>query len=288
MPSTVVHKENYHGSILSPLLELSDCPKQMYAQGPLPNDGSKILTIVGSRRHSPYAKQALAHLMKGLTGSDTVIVSGLALGIDALAHRYALEYGLRTIAVPGSGLDPTVLYPASNRRLARKILERNGCLLSELQDDIKAAPWTFPMRNRIMARMADLVLVVEAASKSGTLITARNASEYGVDVAVVPNGIFSASAEGSNNLIKEGAHIVTDTQDIFDLIGIEKNTQQENKEYTGVSKAELIILTALTEPLSRADLLARVPFDTVSLSQYLSLLEIQGHIREEQGLLYRT
>src|SRR3989344_4795871 len=167
-----------------PLLrEIPDAPKKLYVRGKLPSFNSAWLAVVGSRACTPYGRQALRYLIEGLRGYPVVIVSGLAYGIDAEAHKAALEAKLPTVAVPGSGLDWNVLYPRANVNLAREILKaglsgQGGALLSEFEPNLKAADYTFPQRNRIMAGLCKAALVVEAKERSGSLITARLATEY--------------------------------------------------------------------------------------------------------------
>lgn len=281
------YKDDFAGTVFEPLLELSDCPRQIYTQGALlPRDTIRFVTVVGSRKPSSYARQALAYIIRGLEGHSVCIVSGLALGIDVWAHTLALEHRLVTMALPGSGLSEKVLYPASNRHMARRIVESGGALVSECTADTRAAPWTFPKRNRLMARLADLVLVVEAGEKSGTLITARNAAEYSVDVAVIPGSIFNEGARGSNGLLQQGAQVVTHADDILDLLGMSK-VRKTLKEYVDINEQEQTLLSLLIEPLSRDELAERAAFDAVSLATTISLLEIKGYVREELGRIYK-
>src|ERR1700722_14874071 len=145
---------------LPPLLaEIHDPPKQLYIRGEFPSFEHRWLAVVGSRACTSYGEQVTKHLIAGLRGYPVVIVSGLAYGIDALAHRAALDAGLTTVAVPGSGLDWDVLYPKANVRLAKEILEKGGAIISEFKPDIKANDWTFPQRNRIMAGLCRATLV---------------------------------------------------------------------------------------------------------------------------------
>ena len=143
--------------------EITDPPKQLYIQGELPDEEETVfLAVVGSRKYTSYGKDVCERLIEGLRGYPVVIISGLALGIDSIAHKKALEVGLKTIAIPGSGLDENVLYPATNIQLARKIIEQGGCLLSEFEPDFRATTWSFPQRNRLMAGISHGVLIVEA------------------------------------------------------------------------------------------------------------------------------
>lgn len=282
-----ISKQDFSGSFLAPLLELSDCPEKLYLRGSLPElSDYKLITVVGSRRHSPYARQALEHIIRELSGYKVCIVSGLALGIDGLAHTLALEHGLPTIAVPGSGLHNSVLYPATNRALAGRIIESGNTLLSEYKNEQKAAPWTFPKRNRLMARMADLVLVVEAAEKSGTLITARQASEYSVDVGVIPAYIFSVHSKGSNSLLRQGAHPILSAEDIVTLLSLQ-TVEKDNPVLPKLSANEEHLFTLLEAPLSKDALFEHSKLSSSEFFQALSLLEIKGLVKESLGVFTR-
>src|SRR3989344_5631738 len=169
------------------LLEIPQPPETLYVRGTLPDPTQfYYLAVVGSRKFTNYGREAVERIIGGLAGYPICIVSGLAMGIDAIAHRVALDAGLPTVAIPGSGLDSSVIYPRSNLALAREIIENGGALLSEFAPDLRAAPWTFPQRNRIMAGISQSTLVIEAEEKSGTLITARLAFDYNRNVFAVP------------------------------------------------------------------------------------------------------
>ena len=282
-----IYKKDFEGTIFEPLLELTDCPKHMHFTGHLPDkQTTRFITVVGSRAHTAYAQQALEYLLAGLVGHPICIVSGLALGIDALAHRLAIQHSILTVAIPGSGLDRSVMYPATNLSLADQIVGQGGALLSEFEPADRAARWTFPKRNRIMAAISDLVLVVEAGAKSGTLITARNALEYNTDVAVIPSSIFSETGQGSNDLLRHGAHAVLLPTDILDLLGI--THVPKPTIYTDVSTDEQYLLSKLTEPHTRDELLELTQLDSQSLSTFISLLEIKGHVTERLGTIQKT
>lgn len=202
------------------LLEISDAPKKLFIQGEFPKDPNLIfLSVVGSRNHTDYGAETCRTLITGLAGLPVVIVSGLALGIDTIAHTTALEVGLTTIAVPGSGLSQSVLYPKSNLDLAQKILQSGGCLLTEYEPTFRATKWSFPRRNRIMAGLCHAVLIIEAERKSGSLITAKLATEYNRDVLAVPGSIFSLKSEGPNFFIGLGATPITSTEELKTALG---------------------------------------------------------------------
>lgn len=223
--------------LLSPLLEIHDTPKflniKCKSEEILENvlnkkiNGKefKILTIVGSRKSTNYGKDAVEFLLKNLIGENIIIVSGLALGIDSLAHTNAIKYNFPTISIPGSGLSKKVIYPSINIKLAEEIINNNGLLISEYEDDTKSQLYFFPARNRIMAAISDAVLIVEAGEKSGTLITARLGMEYGKNVGVIPNNIFAEGSIGSNELIKNGASPITKIEDLLELLDISKDEQ---------------------------------------------------------------
>lgn len=236
--STSILKEDFSKyKLLSPLLEIHDTPKSVFIKSKnekvlesilnknINGKDYKILTIVGSRKNSTYGREVLEYLLKNLVGENIIIVSGLALGIDTLAHANALKNDLPTISIPGSGLGRKVLYPSANVNLSEEIINKDGLLLSEYEDDMKSQLYFFPARNRIMAAISDAVLIVEAGEKSGTLITARLAMEYGKNVGVIPNNIFAGGSTGSNELIKSGAAPVTKVEDVLELLNISLDGQ---------------------------------------------------------------
>lgn len=201
------------------LFEIPHPPKELYIRGTLPPKDHIYVCVVGSRKHTQYGKECCEKIIEGLKGQPVVIVSGLALGIDAIAHKAAIKAGLKTVAFPGSGLDDSVLYPRTNFNLAKEILKSGGCLISEFPPDMKAEIWTFAQRNRLMAGISKAVLVIEAEEKSGTLITARMATDYNRDVLAVPGSIFSSTSIGTNKLLALGATPVTSSIDILDVLG---------------------------------------------------------------------
>ena len=173
------------------LLEIPQPPKTLYIRGTLPSQDAIYLAVVGSRKYTSYGRDICEKLVRGLAGYPVIIVSGLALGIDTIAHKTAMSVGLTTIAFPGSGLDNSVLYPRTNLSLAQEIINAGGCLISEMQPTERATLYSFPQRNRLMAGISKAVLIIEAEEKSGTLITARMALDYNRDVLAVPGSIFS-------------------------------------------------------------------------------------------------
>lgn len=271
------------------LREISDPPKKLYIRGNLPPEEHKWLAVVGARKNSQYGKDVCEKLIAGLRGQPIVIVSGLAMGIDSIAHRSALDAGLPTLAVPGSGLDDKVLYPSLNKSLANKILESGGALLSEFEPNYKATTWSFPQRNRIMAGLCDAVLVVEAEIKSGTLITSRLATEYNREVFTVPGSIFSKNSEGPNMLIRLGATPIRNSEDILEAFGLltdEAKQKNLDLKYTDCSTEEMKIVEALATPLSRDDLAEKLKISASELNTLLSILEIKGLVKESLGEIH--
>ena len=162
------------------LKEIPSPPEELYLIGELPSEEALFLGVVGSRKFSNYGKESCEKIISGLKNSfrEIIIVSGMAIGIDGIAHKAALQNNLKTVAIPGSGLDDKVLHPRSNIQLSKEIVEKGGCLLSEFPWDMPAGVHTFPQRNRIIAGLSHGVLIIEAAEKSGDLITANLALEY--------------------------------------------------------------------------------------------------------------
>lgn len=261
--------------------EIPDPPEQLYLTGRIPKC-KRYLAVVGSRKYTKYGKSVCQQLMEELVGSDICIVSGLALGIDAIAHKAALEAGLDCLAVPGSGLDKRVLYPKTNQPLAEKILEAGGGLVSEFEPDFKATSWSFPKRNRIMAGLSDAVLVIEATKKSGTLITARLAGEYSRDVFTVPGSLKSANTAGPHRLIREGAALIRSGEDIRKELGLEP-LGETSTDTEHLNKEETAVMNALTQPMNKDDLIAAVDLPANKVNILLSQMELKGLIQESGG-----
>ncbi len=267
-----------------PLLrEIPQPPKTLRLRGNLPDPTLPLLAVVGSRRYTTYGAQAVSHFIGGLRGYNIGIVSGMAIGIDGLAHEAALAANLYTLAIPGSGLSDKVLYPARNRGLARKILEAGGGLMSELPDDQIAASWTFPQRNRLVCGIAPATLLIEAAEQSGTLITARLAADYNRELLVVPGNIFSNNSRGVHQFLKLGATPVTEPGDIIDLLSLTKNI---SAEHTATSSPDPLV-TYLQEPHQLDEIITHSGESAPAIMARLMELELSGIIEEREGL-YRT
>jgi DNA processing protein len=267
-----------------PLKETPFPPELLYIKGAPPDEKLIHLGIVGTRRYSNYGKESCEKIIGELTGYNIVIVSGLAIGIDAIAHKAAILNKMKTAAVLGSGLSEKVLYPRQNLRLSQEIVGSGGCLISEYPFNMQAALYTFPQRNRIIAGLSRGVFVAEAPEKSGALITANFAVDYNRDVFALPGSIFAENSKGTNKLIKAGAVPVLSGDDILEHFGIE--TKSEKKEII-LSPLEEKIISALTEPMSRDDLIRKIALAARDVNPCLSILEIRGLIKESGGEIFR-
>jgi DNA processing protein len=266
------------------LREIPHPPKNLNYRGALPDPGLTLLSIVGSRKYTTYGKQAVEELVDGLAGYPIGIVSGLALGIDSLAHEAALRNNLYTLAIPGGGLNDNVIYPAQHKPLARRILEAGGGLLSEFDYDFRATTWSFPQRNRLVAGISQATLLIEAGEKSGTLITARMAVDYNRELLAVPGSIFSATSRGTHQFIRLGATMVTTSQDILQELHIEEKSDKPTQDNLLLSLVEQQILGHLLEPTHRDEIMRLINLPTHETAQLLMMMEIQGHIASEQNI----
>ncbi len=284
-----------HHEIPSQFFEIPEPPKELWIEGELPKDETIYLTVVGSRKHTNYGRDACREIIKGLVGYPITIVSGLAIGIDTIAHTTALEMGLKTISFPGSGLGNTVLYPRSNWQLANEIVTKGGALISEFPPETPSAIWTFPRRNRLMAGLSHAVLIIEAEEKSGTLITARLAMDYNRDVYVVPGSIFSENSFGTNRLIREGAHPICSSLDLLHALGFDpaqdvpENNQdslfEKEKNLTPEEKIILEILHAGALPKEMLIKLSGMEIQKINI--LLSQMELNDLITEEGGVIQK-
>mgnify|MGYP001575377984 FL=1 len=271
------------------LKQIPDQPELLYMEGELPPEDAIYLAVVGARRFTTYGKEACEKIIGGLNNKirQFVIVSGLAIGIDGIAHKAALKSGLKTIAIPGSGLDDKVLHPSSNRKLSKEIVESGGCLISELDWEMPAGMHTFPSRNRIIAGISHATLVIEAGEKSGTLITADLATQYNRDVFAVPGSIFSQNSIGTNRLIKAGAALITSAEDIFDAFGLPR--EKENlKLNLALEPNEEKIYSLLAEPTGRDELIRKTGLPPAKANSVISMMVLNGLIKESGGEIFRA
>lgn len=263
-------------SFLKSLTSIDKPINYLYCIGELPADGVPAVAIVGSRKPTNYGKAVAFKLAHDLAAKGVTIVSGLALGIDGEAHRGALAAGGKTIAVMAHGLDS--VYPASHRGLALSIIQSGGALLSEYPAGTPPQKHSFIARNRIISAIGDMLAIVEAGSRSGTLSTAGFALEQGKPVGAVPGNINSPMSAGCHNLIKQGARLLASADDILDELGLDQI--KSRPMIFGDTPAEEAILQLMRQGLNDGDeLLLKSRLEPAMFSQSLSLLEIKGLIR---------
>lgn len=269
------------------LKEIPSPPEELYLIGEFPPEEALFIGVVGSRKFSNYGKESCEKIISGLKNSsrEIIIVSGMAIGIDGIAHKAALRNNLKTVAIPGSGLDDKVLHPRSNVELSKEIVEKGGCLLSEFPWDMPASVYTFPQRNRIIAGLSHCVLIIEAAEKSGALITANLALEFNRTVMAVPGSIFSENSKGANNLIKAGATPVFSAEDILDAFDISHEIKNLQLNFT---PAEQQIFSALTEPMQKDDLIRKLDMPSAKINPVISMMILNGAIKESGGEIFRA
>ncbi|MDA3840445.1 MAG: DNA-processing protein DprA [Patescibacteria group bacterium] len=269
------------------LKEIFNPPQILYFKGELFADENG-LAVVGSRNYTAYGQQIVEDIVRKVAKTGIPIISGLALGVDAHAHRVALEEGTRTIAVLGTGVDLASIYPSHNRHLAGKIVEAGGALISEFPIGTAPLPYHFPQRNRIISGLTKATLVVEAREKSGALITARDALEQNREIMAVPGSIYSALSAGPNKLIKDGAKAVLCVQDIFDSLDLDNVVNYIKKEeIKPETKEEEEVLKFLkNEPIHIDALVRLTKLDIKIINTTLSMMEIKGMIRNLGGMNY--
>ncbi|MCP4157213.1 MAG: DNA-protecting protein DprA [bacterium] len=235
----ILFKESdYYPSLLT---EIYQPPDFIYAKGDITLLKSEKLAVVGSRKGSAYGWQSLNRVLPGICRSGVVVVSGMAYGIDSMAHKIALMENGKTLGVNAGGL--LHLYPVGNKGLIDQILEK-GCIISEFALDLSPRPFYFPIRNRIIAGISRAILVVEAAMKSGSLITARLGLEQNRDIMAIPGNIDSPISKGTNYLIQQGAKLISTSKDILDEFGIE--SEKNSNGIIDFSKKEIKILDIMT------------------------------------------
>ncbi len=237
---------------------------------------SSTLSVIGSRAVTATNERNIHHILDSIINPAICIVSGLALGMDALAHEIALENGLPTIAVLGSSVEAREVYPSTNRSLAEHILEHNGLLISPFPPGTNIMPYNFPIRNQLIAALGQATLVASAAKRSGALITARLALEYGADVFVIPGNSFDSLYEGSNLLLQQGAQPILSANDILDYF---KLTRGPLKEYQTENTKEQALVSLLQQrSYSIQELLLQLPMTSAALNTLLTTVELKGWI----------
>lgn len=267
------------------LAEIPDPPPILYIRGELKPEDAWAVAVVGTRRASTYGREVTRRLVTVLAQSGVTVVSGLARGIDAVAHQTALEAGGRTIAVLGCGID--LVYPPEHRDLARRIAGQ-GALVTEYPPGTPPEPGNFPPRNRIISGLSLGVLITEAGRDSGALITADYAAEQGRDVFAVPGSILSAGCAGTNRLIQDGAKPVLDAADILQELNLTMVAEQKEARQTlPATETEALLLAHLSaEPVHVDDLTRAVGLPVAQVTSTLALMELKGMVRQVGGMKY--
>ncbi len=268
-----------------PLKELFDPPIVLYGWGAPLDLTRRRLAIVGSRRMTSYGRQVLTDFVAELASAQLVIVSGLARGIDGQAHRSAVENGLPTWAVLGSGFGN--LYPREHRQLAMDLISQGGTILSEYWPDVEPLPYHFPARNRIIAALAEAILVVEADAKSGSLITVDHGLDLGREIFAVPGNITNRFSRGTNLLLKQGAGVAASAPDILSFWGVGA-AQAEALPLPALSPLERYVYELLADDYQQFDLLLQqAELATAELLALLGTLELKGLVVSDGGQCYR-
>lgn len=267
------------------LKQIYDYPPILYVKGTILPQDEWCLAVVGTRKATVYGRQAAEEIAADLARNKITIVSGLARGIDSIAHRGALEAGGRTIAVFGCGLD--IVYPSENASLAQTIAD-NGALISEFPLGTEPRRENFPLRNRIMSGLSLGVLVVEAGDTSGAMITARLALEQNREVFAVPGSILSPTSRGTNNLIQEGAKLIRDYTDILEELNLRAVAHQiEVKEVIPASDTESLLLKLLSaEPIHIDEVCRSSGLPVATVSSTLAMMELKGMVRQVGTMNY--
>lgn len=279
-----IYDENYPDN----LKNIYNYPKVLYVKGNILEKDRLSISIVGSRKATAYGKWATEKFSRELGELGITIISGMALGIDTIAHMGAINGSGRTLAVLGSGVN--VIYPKRNRELYNKIYN-NGAIISEFPPDTKPLPYNFPQRNRIISGLSLGTVVIEASEKSGSLITAHSAIEQGRDVFALPGNINSIYSKGTNLLIKDGATPLMDIEDILEEI-IELNNIKNNKKVEEInldefSEDEIKIIRCIREKPIHCDMIAyNCNMNISKVNSILTILEMKGIIKQLQGKIF--
>lgn len=272
------------------LRECNDAPIMLYYKGTVSLKHPKMVAIVGSRDNTDYGARMTEELIEGLKQEDVIIVSGLALGIDVIAHRKALQAGIPTIGVVAHGLD--TIYPPQHKHVAKEMIKQGGLLTEYLSNTIPDK-YNFPMRNRIVAGLSDVTIVVETAKKGGAMITAKLATSYNRDVVAFPGRIIDKRSEGCNYLIRTNiAQLITCADDLLELMNWKSDDSKkviQAKLFDHLTDEEMKIATILddSEGMHIDELLLKSDFTPAQLSSLLLTMELAGSVKALPGKRFR-
>ncbi len=268
------------------LSHIFDPPAVLFVRGFLNPSIDMPIAVVGSRKMSHYGEQIIDTIMPSLVKSGCSIISGLALGVDGRAHEQTLQSDGYTVAVLGSGNDDAHVYPRQHAQLAKRIIESGGAVISEFPPHTPPLKHHFPLRNRIISGLSRGTFVVEAAEKSGSLITARVALEQNREVFASPGSVFSQTSKGCNTLIAMGAHCVTSSEDILNVFQIESD-EQTRVDYEPTSPEEALILSLLShEALHIDDCIVKADLPAARVMTLLTMLETKRIVKQISGMRY--
>jgi len=268
------------------LKRIPSAPKILYYRGILPTENEVCFALVGTRHPSVYGQQAALQISGELVDQGITVVSGLAPGIDTFSHKAVVEKQKRTIAVLGTGLDEKSIYPQTNLILSRKIIECGGCLISELPPGTSGSRFSFPRRNRIISGISCGVLIVEAKEKSGSLITAGFAKKQNKKLFAIPGPIYSSNSSGPNKLIKTGAILVENSNDILKELNL-KQLELIKEKIEAENPEEKIILEVLKEGSLHIDkIIEKTKLNASIAVSTLALMEVSDKVRSLGGNIY--
>ena len=288
-----LYKENINTiSISEPgypelLKEIADPPHTLFVRGQIPASCTAV-GVVGTRKLTAYGKLACQEIVGPLAEQNIIIVSGLAFGIDAVAHQTTLDHKGKTIAVLGGGVDKKTVAPTAHQFLAEQIIEQGGAIISEYPPGFAPTNYTFPARNRIIAGLSLGTLVIEAPETSGALITAKCALDYNREVFAVPHPITSPTGAGPNNLIKMGAKLVTSAADIIEELNLQDlGIVSHNRQTLPSTPTEAKILELLKAEQMHIDLIIKLTgLESPAVNSALTLMEMKGKVRNMGGMNY--
>lgn len=261
-----------------PLKHIAHPPHLLYLRGAKEILQSSCFAVVGTRALSEYGRRATPHITQELARAGFTIVSGLATGVDTLAHKAALDEGGKTIAVLGCGPDDSTIFPQQNLKLAHKIIATGGVVISEYAPGSHGSKFTFPQRNRIISGLSKGVLVVEADIQSGALITAHAAVEQNRDLFCVPGSIFAKTSQGSNYMIQKGAKLVMSAQDVLEEYGIELAKSEREIKAENETEAKILAVLA-SEPVMIDDIIRKTGLATAQVNATLVLMELNRKVK---------
>lgn len=272
------------------LKNCADAPLMLYYKGKADLNTRKIVAIIGTRKNTEYGMRMTEELVEGLRGQDVIIVSGLAFGIDIIAHRKAVQLQIPTIGVMAHGLD--TIYPSQHKHITREMV-KNGGLLTEYMTGTQPDKFNFPMRNRIVAGMADVTVVVETESRGGAMITAKLAAGYNREVAAFPGRVIDKKSEGCNYLIRTNiAQQIGHVQDLLDMMNWQRSNRQavaQTRLFPVLNTEESMVagILAGSEGMHIDELLLKAGVHTTTLSSLLLTLELNGMVKALPGKRYR-